>query len=92
MFEKFKRYRRLWRAYKGRCPYCGEKLVERHHKMTNKTPTGSIFRFFRQCPQAHFAIEYSSRNKVVIHDNFGDPIELLFHRNLRIVKNDEPTR
>ena len=91
MFNWFRSIRKLWRAYSGKCPHCGKRLVQKNKKITRPTRTGRIQRFFRQCPDAHYAIEYISKNQVIVHDENGEQIELLFSRNFKVLKNnDEP--
>lgn len=89
MFRWLRRFKKLWRAYSGKCPHCGQKLVKKSRKITAPTRTGRTQKFFRQCPDAHFAIEYINKNRVIVHDENGEQIDLLFHRNFSVLKNED---
>lgn len=76
---------RLIRAFQGVCPHCGKALVVRKH-------SGKIFAdFMRVCPDNHFAVEYHDKGVVTYHDRAGDPIEYLFDRKFRLIRNDFAT-
>jgi hypothetical protein len=93
MLRFLRRLRKLWWAYTGRCPHCGKKLQLIAHKLDKPTRTGRLIRNFKQCPDAHFAIEFLTRGTVMIHDSAGDKIDILVISTLRIIKGgDESTR
>jgi len=74
---------RLIRAFHGDCPHCGEVLIWKKH-------SGKVFaEFMKACPQNHFAVEYHGRGIVTYHDREGDPIEYLFDKNFRILRNQD---
>ena len=73
---------RLVRAFHGSCPHCGADLVIKKH-------SGKVFaEFMRVCPDNHFAIEYHGQGVVTYHDREGDPIDYLFDRKFRLIRND----
>jgi hypothetical protein len=41
------------------------------------------------CPNRHYGVETRGGGRILIFDNEGDPIDYLFDRNFRVVK-DEP--
>ena len=76
---------RLIRAFRGSCPHCGKDLVIKKH-------SGRVFAaFMRACPDNHFAVEYHDHGVVTYHDREGDPIDYLFDRKFRLIRNDFAT-
>lgn len=74
---------RLIRAFHGTCPHCGKELIWKKH-------SGKIFAdFMKACPQNHFAVEYHGHGVVTYHDKEGDPIDYLFQRSFRVVRNED---
>lgn len=71
---------RLWRIFKGRCPYCGKTLEWQRHDFRTHT---------KICPDLHYGVQNLGDGRVMIHDREGDPIELLFDRNFKLLKNEE---
>ena len=43
----------------------------------------------KACPQNHFAVEYHGHGVVTYHDKEGDPIDYLFQRSFRVVRNED---
>lgn len=41
------------------------------------------------CPDKHYGVENRGGGRILIYDNEGDPIDYLFDRNFRIVKDEE---
>jgi len=77
---------RLIRAFHGVCPHCGKELAWKKH-------SGRVFaEFMKICPDNHFAIEYHGRGVVTYHDREGDPIDYLFGRNFKLLRNEEQDR
>ena len=79
MFKSAKRVLRLWRAYRGRCPYCGSDLEFR--KRSSK-----LEMFYKVCPDGHFGIENHGDGRVTYHDNQGDPVALFHDHKLTLLK------
>lgn len=73
----FRRVLHLYRSYRGKCPHCGKKLE------------WNINRNIKSCPDGHYGVEKIGPNKILIHDNNGDPIDLLFDRNFKLIKGDK---
>ena len=76
---------RLIRAFHGTCPHCGQPLGWKKH-------SGRVFAdFMKACPDNHFAVEYHGEGVVTYPDREGDPIEYLFDRNFRVLRNEDET-
>jgi len=80
------RIRRLYRTFRGKCPYCGLALEWQHYYRT-----GNIKRWTKMCPDKHYGVENRGNGRILIYDNEGDPIDYLFDRNFRVVKDEEET-
>lgn len=39
------------------------------------------------CPDMHYGVENRGGGRVLIYDNEGDPVEYLFDKNFRVVKD-----
>lgn len=79
MYAFFRKWLRLWRAHRWKCPYCGKKLVE-------SEAHDSFLGWY--CPDHHYVIIKESPDTIKIHDAAGDPIALLFTPRLTVVKGD----
>lgn len=75
-----RRFTRLWRIFKGRCPYCNKGLKWEQRSNENWT---------KLCPDLHYGVENLGNGRVMIYDREGDPIELLFDRNFKLLKNED---
>lgn len=82
--QRLGRIRRLYRTFRGKCPYCGSKLEwQNYHR------TGNIRRWTKVCPNKHYGVENRGGGRILIYDNEGDPVEYLFDRHFRVVKDEK---
>lgn len=81
--QRLVRLRRLYRTFRGRCPYCGNKL-----EWKNRYRTGNVRLWTKMCPDMHYGVENRGGGRILIYDNEGDPVEYLFDKNFRVVKDE----
>ena len=79
--KTFQRGLRLYRAYRGRCPYCGSGL-----EFTKRSK--GVTKFYKMCPDGHFGVENHGDGRVTYHDKQGDPIALFHDRKLKLIKGE----
>ena len=82
--QRFQRYRRLYRTFRGKCPYCGTKL-----EWQTRPRTGNIMGWTKMCPDRHYGVENRGNGRILIYDNEGDPIDYLFDKHFRLVGNKD---
>lgn len=79
LIKAFQKGVRLWRAFRGRCPYCGKNLVFEKR-------SADVRMFYKVCPDGHFGVENHGDGRVTYHDNSGDPVALFHDHRMRYLK------